>query len=166
LEEHLLANRDLLPNLIEINGVSVDVKGKEEREVERNILKIMKNIWMFNGSYRLAKENKIDESSIWYVPDEVGCAVAHSDQPNCVMMPFIYSPANSFTDENTITYSVLWPVMDLHENDMLYRDNLYKIDESKFRSSRLGVWYDTPEQYFKDQLKIYKEGSQLRQEVD
>ena len=30
------------------------------------------------------------------------------------------------------------------------------IDEKKFRSARLCVWFNTPEEYYKQQLDIYK----------
>ena len=47
----------------------------------------------------------MDEENIWYLMDEVGTAMKHSDQPNVAIHPFIYSP-NGKLDEHTITYSV------------------------------------------------------------
>lgn len=47
----------------------------------------------------------MDEESIWYIMDEVGSAMAHSDAPNMAVHPFIYSP-NNVMDDKTITYSV------------------------------------------------------------
>lgn len=126
----------------------------------------MKHIWMYNGAYRLAAEGKLDEQSIWYVTDEVGTSLCHSDQPNCKLLPFIYSPQNKLEDDTTITYSILWPVQDLAENSILSRDFLYNIDEKKFRSSRLSVWYNTPPEYFKEQIRIFREGSQGLQGAD
>jgi len=41
----------------------------------------------------------------------------------------------------------------------LSRDKLYRIDETKFRSARLSVWFETPDEYFKEQLRLYREGS-------
>jgi tubulin--tyrosine ligase-like protein 12 len=47
----------------------------------------------------------MDEENVWYLMDEVGCAIRHSDAPNFAVHPFIYSPNNKL-DEQTITYSV------------------------------------------------------------
>lgn len=47
----------------------------------------------------------MDDENIWYVNDEVGCLMRHSDQPNMAIHPFIYAPNNCF-DSNTITFSV------------------------------------------------------------
>jgi len=48
----------------------------------------------------------MDEENVWYINDEVGCAMRHSDKPNFAMHPFIYAP-NQVMDGHTITYSVL-----------------------------------------------------------
>lgn len=47
----------------------------------------------------------MDEENVWYLMDEVGCAMRHSDQPNFAVHPFIFSPNNKI-DDQTITYSV------------------------------------------------------------
>jgi len=39
---------------------------------------------------------------------------------------------------------------------VIYRDFLKGIDETKFRSARLSVWFNTPEEYFQEQIKIYR----------
>ena len=52
----------------------------------------MDKLWMFASTYRLVTEEQMDEENIWYVMDEVGSAIAHSDEPNLAVHPFIYSP--------------------------------------------------------------------------
>ena len=47
----------------------------------------------------------MDEENVWYLMDEIGTAMKHSDEPNFVVHPFIYSPNNKL-DEHTITFSV------------------------------------------------------------
>ncbi len=47
----------------------------------------------------------MDEENVWYINDEVGCAMRHSDDPNFAVHPFIYAPNNTI-DAYTITYSV------------------------------------------------------------
>ena len=50
---------------------------------------------------------------LWYVTDEVGCKLRHSDNPNCRMVPFTTSQC---------VYSLLWPVRDVS------KDGKYKGD--------------------------------------
>lgn len=65
----------------------------------------MDKIWMYVGTYRLVNEEQMDEECIWYIMDEVGSAIKHSDNANLAVHPFIYSPNNEL-DNQTITYSV------------------------------------------------------------
>jgi tubulin--tyrosine ligase-like protein 12 len=90
----------------------------------------------------------MDEENIWYIMDEVGSSMKHSDKPNLAVYPLIYAPNNEF-DAHTITYSICWPTRDINTpNETLYRDFLSGIDETKFRSARFSVWFNTPEEYF------------------
>jgi tubulin--tyrosine ligase-like protein 12 len=89
----------------------------------------------------------MDEENIWYIMDEVGSSMTHSDIPNFAVHPFIYSPNNAL-DAHTITYSICWPLSDLKQGEIIYRDYLSGITEDKFRSTRLSVWFNTPEEYF------------------
>lgn len=60
---------------------------------------------MYAGTYRVCSEEQMDEENIWYITDEVGSSIKHSDEPNLAVHPFIYAPNNEF-DSHTITYSV------------------------------------------------------------
>lgn len=40
----------------------------------------------------------MDESSVWYVLDELGSFVQHSDTPNVKIMPFLYLPNGKLDD--------------------------------------------------------------------
>ena len=93
------------PKLRELNRVKLAVTDWSEREKERNVRKVMDNIWMYANTYRLVTEDQMDEENIWYVMDEVGSSIGHSDKPNLAVHPFIYAPNNK-VDAQTITYSV------------------------------------------------------------
>mmetsp|Transcript_5503 Transcript_5503/g.5024 ORF Transcript_5503/g.5024 Transcript_5503/m.5024 type:complete len:213 (+) Transcript_5503:352-990(+) len=159
LEEYLLkkveSQQNPLVSLQSINNVPIKVLNRAERAVEKQVRRIMNDIWRYVGTYRLVTEEQMDEESIWYVMDEVGCSMTHSDVPNIAVHPFIYSP-NGKLDDHTITYSICWPTVDLEEEDVIFRDYLAGIDEKKFRSSRLTVWCETPDEYFQQQLALYK----------
>lgn len=114
LEEYIIANckeKGYLPKLREINRVSINIEDKEQRAKEKQIRQVMDKIWMFAGNYRLVSNEQMDEESIWYIMDEVGSSISHSDVPNLAVHPFIYAPNNEF-DAQTITYSICWPLKD------------------------------------------------------
>ena len=95
--------------------------------------------------------SEIDESNVWFVPDEIGASLAHSDKPNMRMATVVYSP-NLTMDENTISYSIMWPIEDIAEEEQLTRDYLHGVTEKRGRSSRLAVWYDIPNEYFQQEI--------------
>ena len=131
-----------------LNGVSIDITDTEGREKERIIRKIMRELWKYAGTYRLVSESQMDEENIWYINDEIGSMMKHSDVPNFAMHPFIFAPNNKIDDAQTITYSVCWPVQDINEGEVIFRDFLKGYTEEKFRSTRFSVWFDTPKEYF------------------
>lgn len=110
---------------------------------------IRKYMWKVIGTYRLITENQYDENSTFYINDEFGSALMlnHSDNPNVKMFPFIFSKSNDFK-KDSITYSLLWPIKNISKNSYLFRDNLDNIGENDQRSSKLTMWYKTPEEYF------------------
>ena len=55
------------------------------------------------------------QSPVWYVMDEAGCALAHSSIPNCRCVPFACCTTGKF-------YSILWPIEDIQSGDVLTRD--------------------------------------------
>jgi len=90
----------------------------------------------------------MDEDPTFYVHDEVGCAIVHSDAPNVKLLPFIYSPNAKMEDGQTTTYSVLWVTQDINKDAYLYRDYLYGVTEANFRSARLYPWFNVFEEYY------------------
>jgi hypothetical protein len=69
---------------------------------------------------------------------------------------FLYSPKNSDNDENAISFNILWPVNDIKAKEAVYRDYLRGISEKKFRSARLHTWFDTPDNYFLEELAKFR----------
>lgn len=94
---------------------------------------------------------------MWYVQDEVGSAIRHSDKPNVQVRSFVFSPTNSADD--TISFNVIWPISDIKTNDGIYRDFLTGFDESKFRSARLHSWFYTPDDYYTKALDEFNKQS-------
>ncbi|PWZ07339.1 Tubulin--tyrosine ligase-like protein 12 [Zea mays] len=117
-----------LPNLSLLNGVdssSIIESGKhivdsaleprlpewspEEPLAER----VIGAMWLYLMTYRLADDEKIDETPVWYVMDELGSAMRHSDNANFRIAPFFYT--------------ILWPTHDVHTGEECTRDFLFGI---------------------------------------
>ncbi|KAK1408538.1 hypothetical protein QVD17_40399 [Tagetes erecta] len=108
--------------------------------------RVLNAMWLYLMSYRLADEEKIDETSIWYVMDELGSALRHSDEPNFRVSPFLYMPQGTL--ESAVSFTILWPTKNIQYGDECTRDYLFGIGEEKQRSARLTAWFHTPQKYF------------------
>lgn len=114
---------------------------------------VKKYMWKIISSYRLVSEEKYDESITWFINEEIGSTLYfnHSDTPNMKLFPFIFSKDNNF-NKNCITYSLLWPCKNINKDNNLYIDCLSNVTENLQRSSKLTLWFDTPNDYFKNKF--------------
>ncbi|KAG1342631.1 hypothetical protein COCNU_05G008600 [Cocos nucifera] len=95
------------PNLSSLNGVGASriiEDGKhviyaalqprlpEWKSTEPLADSVIGAMWLYLMTYRLADEEKIDETSVWYVMDELGSALQHSDEANFRVAPFLFMP--------------------------------------------------------------------------
>jgi tubulin--tyrosine ligase-like protein 12 len=55
--------------------------------------RVLDAMWLYALNYRLADDEKLDETSLWYVMDELGSALRHSDEPNFKVAPFLFMPS-------------------------------------------------------------------------
>ncbi|KAJ0987501.1 hypothetical protein J5N97_005857 [Dioscorea zingiberensis] len=115
--------------------------------------RVISAMWLYLMTYRLADEEKIDETSVWYVMDELGSALRHSDEANFRVAPFLFMPEGNLT--SAVSFSVLWPTQDVQSGEECTRDFLFGIGEDKQRSARLSAWFHTPENYFIQEFKKY-----------
>ncbi|KAK2645229.1 hypothetical protein Ddye_020424 [Dipteronia dyeriana] len=114
-----------------------------EQPLADRVLGVM---WLYLMTYRLADEEKIDETSVWYVMDELGSALRHNDEPNFRVAPFLFMPDGNLA--SAVSFSISWPIQNVHKGDECTRDFLFGIGEDKQRSARLTAWFHTPENYF------------------
>ncbi|KAJ7955985.1 Tubulin--tyrosine ligase-like protein 12 [Quillaja saponaria] len=163
-----------LPTLSELNGVSAAKILETGKHVIDSMLqprlpewtagepladRIISAMWLFLMSYRLADEEKIDETSVWYVMDELGSALRHSDEANFRVAPFLFMPEGNL--ESAVSFSILWPTKNVQKGDECTRDFLFGIGEDKQRSARLNAWFHTPENYFVQEYEKYFQKLQL-----
>jgi len=146
-----------MPNLKTINRVPVDQTDIGMRTKEKKLLSIMDKIWRVCGTYRLVKPGKMDEEPCFYITDEVGNAINHSDAPNVKMAPLIFSPNCEHDDDKAMTYSVMWPIEKIKKEHYIERDYLDGIDEKQWRSARLYPWFNVFDEYYAAELKKFKD---------
>ncbi|XP_004537531.1 tubulin--tyrosine ligase-like protein 12 [Ceratitis capitata] len=105
LEQH----EQLTDRMCAIMGVDID----DEDRIDQILVKM----WRYCHSYTIATNGLSDEERlpIWYVMDEVGSAITHSDDPNFRLVPFLY--LNTQT-----TYSLLFPIRDCDYEEQVTRD--------------------------------------------
>ncbi|OAY54001.1 tubulin--tyrosine ligase-like protein 12 isoform X2 [Manihot esculenta] len=164
-----------LPNLTLLNGVDASKILETGKNVIDSILqprlpewaanepladRVLNAMWLYIMTYRLADEEKIDETSVWYVMDELGSALRHSDEPNFRVAPFLFMPEGKL--ESAVSYSILWPIRDVHNGDECTRDFLYGIGEDKQRSARLTAYFHTPQSYFIQEYEKFYQKLQLK----
>jgi tubulin--tyrosine ligase-like protein 12 len=147
--------KDFLPNLKTMNRLPLSLKTLGERGTKKRVLKALDNLWMYVGTYRLVKPGVMDEEPCFYMPDEVGTALSHSDTPNVRMMPFIYSPNCKHDDAASMTYSLVWPLEKIQKQGFLMRDFLAGITEDEFRSARMYPWFNVYEEYFQEEYEKF-----------
>ncbi|XP_072978596.1 uncharacterized protein [Typha angustifolia] len=158
-----------LPNLSSLNGVSASNIIESGKHVIDSVLqprfpewtpsepladRVIGAMWLYLMTYRLADEEKIDETPVWYVMDELGSALRHSDNANFRVAPFLFMPEGNLA--SAVSFSILWPTRDVHYGEECTRDFLYSIGEEKQRSARLTAWFHTPENYFIQEFRKYK----------
>ncbi|XP_057969004.1 uncharacterized protein LOC131158277 isoform X2 [Malania oleifera] len=152
---------EYLPNLSLLNGVNASKIFETGKHVVDSMLqprlpewtseepladRVINAMWLYLMTYRLADEEKIDETSVWYVMDELGSALRHSDEQNFRVSPFLYMPEGDL--KSAVSFSILWPTQNVQKGDECTRDFLFGIGEDKQHSARLTAWFHTPENYF------------------
>ncbi|KAF0891340.1 hypothetical protein E2562_009500 [Oryza meyeriana var. granulata] len=161
---------ECLRNLSLLNGINVSSIMESGKHIVDSALKprlpewspeeslaerVIGSMWLYLMTYRLADEEKIDETPVWYVMDELGSAMRHSDNANFRIAPFLFMPDGKLA--SAVSYTILWPIHDVHTGEECTRDFLFGIGEDKQRSARLTAWFHTPENYFIQEFREYKE---------
>nr|XP_033324359.1 tubulin--tyrosine ligase-like protein 12 [Megalopta genalis] len=88
-----------------------DVEGKQDEKIDF----VINEMWRYNQSYSLSSGSVEDRMPIWYIMDEVGSAINHSDTPNFRTVPFLYLPEG-------VTYTLLFPIEDVEKGEEVTRD--------------------------------------------
>lgn len=112
--------------------MAVKTEGREQKEIIDDILREM---WKYNGTYSIGNYElgTNERLPVWYIMDEFGSRIQHSDMPTFRMAPFMYGPQQ-------IAYSIIWPVMDLENGEEVTRDYVPNIHSPERRQALLIPW--------------------------
>ncbi|XP_004488089.1 uncharacterized protein [Cicer arietinum] len=170
LGESAIEILESLPNISELNGICASTILETGKHVIDSVLRprlpewtpdepihdrIISAMWQYLMTYRLADEEKLDETSVWYAMDELGSALRHSDEPNFRVAPFLFMPEGNLA--SAVSFSILWPTKNVCKGDECTRDFLLGIGEEKQRSAKLTAWFHTPENYFIQEYEKYNQ---------
>ena len=114
--------KEFLPNLKLVNGIGMEVTALSERNKIRNALDVMKKLSLIANVYVVGQGPA--SQAFWYVNDEIGSIISHSDAPNVRMRSFIHSPSNTLNDVNRLEVSVIWPITEIKDKHGFLKDNL------------------------------------------
>ncbi|XP_014833489.1 PREDICTED: tubulin--tyrosine ligase-like protein 12 [Poecilia mexicana] len=92
----------LLPRMASLMGVDFHGEVPPPDVVEL----ILERMWKYNQTYQLSQGSAEEKAPVWYIMDEFGSQVQHSDHPSCCMAPFFYM-------QGQLAYTLLWPLQDL-----------------------------------------------------
>ncbi|KAK3924756.1 Tubulin--tyrosine ligase-like protein 12 [Frankliniella fusca] len=109
-QEHLQLVPLLLQRMAKLMGCEGDITHEEMMSF------VLKHMWNYSQTYSVANNINIeDRLPVWYVMDEFGSAIQHSNEPNFRLVPFVFCPEQ-------VTYSILFPICDVGYNEEVTRN--------------------------------------------
>uniref|UniRef100_A0A1I7XDM7 SSD domain-containing protein n=1 Tax=Heterorhabditis bacteriophora TaxID=37862 RepID=A0A1I7XDM7_HETBA len=110
-------------------------------ETDSLINKILKEMWKYVQTFTVKyKMVDIDEESmpLWYIMDEFGVRISHSNTPNIRVVPLFFIPHN-------IAYNVMFLTKPISEGEEIFRDyadNALAHQHPEWRHLLLLPWHD------------------------
>lgn len=118
---------DLLDRMCRLMGI---VTESEEEKIKT----VMTEIWRYNQSFSINHGSVENNILMWYIMDEVGSAINHSDEPNFRAVPFLHVPEGT-------TYTLLFPIRDVLVGNQVTRDFVEgQTSDSEKRRALLLPW--------------------------
>lgn len=101
------------PGLLErmCNLMGFDNARPEDEKVEF----VLSEMWRYNQAFTLNQGLIEDRMPVWYIMDELGAAINHSDDPNFRAVPFLDVCGG-------VTYTLLFPVKNVENGEEVTRD--------------------------------------------
>ncbi|NXV91902.1 tubulin--tyrosine ligase-like protein 12 isoform X2 [Calonectris borealis] len=127
--QQLLHVPGLLHRMTNLMGIDFHGEIPDEGSVEQ----VLQEMWKYNQTYQISQGTAEEKVPVWYIMDEFGSRIQHSDQPSFATAPLFYMPQQ-------IAYTVLWPLRDLETGDEVTRDYAYGETDRLIRKCVLLPW--------------------------
>ncbi|KAJ2226508.1 hypothetical protein IWW45_007428 [Coemansia sp. RSA 485] len=116
----------------------------------KHIMRVFGELWRYFQGYDFLAQNA-DQSIVkrtnWYIQDEVGLSIGHSDSPNVRCLPFLYLD----TRGQMMPFSIMWPTKPISKGDALTRDYCPAwLTDSEQRKGYLQSIFPGPKQFALD----------------
>lgn len=152
--------KNLNPTIRYISGY--DLGYEKPKTLDEEVDSIIRDMWKITSSYKIAQGENVDMEPVYYVLDEVGSALEHSDDPNVASFPFIFFKDNK-PDSEAKTYNILVPIKDLKAGDFCTVNKLRNCADN-LKAVRLGLWEKVDHMQFIDKYLAYKKDMESRRE--
>ncbi|KAM4677075.1 tubulin--tyrosine ligase-like protein 12 [Discoglossus pictus] len=119
----------LLHRMANLMGIEFHGEVPDEGVVEE----VLQEMWKYNQTYQLSQGSAEEKVPVWYIMDEFGSRIQHSDEPTFGAAPLFYLPQQ-------VAYTILWPLRDLENGDEVSRDFAYGEGDRLIRSCLLFPW--------------------------
>jgi len=160
--EQLRTIPHLLQRMARLVGIDndVDVSSLDDEKKESFVHAVWRAMWRFNQTYNVNKPDGF-QVTMWYVMDEVGSWMTHSDEPNFAAKPLFWLYSG-------IAYTIIWPIKPIAEEEAISRDYLPGV--TKQRRERLMAFFNDERrgvlaQLIEEELKS-SQSEATKQEVD
>ncbi|PRP81878.1 tubulin--tyrosine ligase-like protein 12 [Planoprotostelium fungivorum] len=148
--KQLRTNPPLVERFSNMMNISTDIEdeditpgSQEENDAKGDI--IWAEMWKYNMTYNMSGDQ------IWYLMDEVGSALSHSDEPNYRCLPFYWA-------DKKISISFMWPSRDVQAGQVLTRNFYLKPTRDDLeRKSHLQAWFEQEEELFTASIRLFRE---------
>ncbi|XP_063784997.1 tubulin--tyrosine ligase-like protein 12 [Pseudophryne corroboree] len=127
--QQLIEVPGLLHRMANLMGIEFHGELPDEEVVED----VLKEMWKYNQTYQLSHGSAEEKLPVWYIMDEFGSRIQHSDEATFHMAPFYYLP-------HQLAYTILWPLRDMSNGEEVTRDYAYGEADPLIRSCLLLPW--------------------------
>ncbi|XP_072256407.1 tubulin--tyrosine ligase-like protein 12 [Pyxicephalus adspersus] len=127
--QQLMEVPGLLHRMANLMGIEFHGEVPDEGVVEE----VLKEMWKYNQTYQLSHGSAEEKVPVWYIMDEFGSRIQHSEEPTVGTAPFYYIP-------HQLAYTLLWPLQDISNGEEVSRDYAFGETDPLIRSCLLHPW--------------------------
>ncbi|VDL76302.1 unnamed protein product [Nippostrongylus brasiliensis] len=93
------------------------LKVEQQLEASSSSYRILRKMWKYIQTYTVRFKQEVDEEGmpLWYIMDEFGVRISHSDSPNVRVVPLFFIPHNA-------AYSVVFLTKEVADGEEICRD--------------------------------------------